>query len=277
MRRNSSVGVTQRAVSSIVVGGLAAVLSGHGASAAIVWTVPGGGFTPSGSQDITGDGNAMLSWQRASSTSGTLTLFNGSYYASQPFTSLPAQYITSGVLSGTGLTISGEIAAGGIVGSATPFSPSVTALSMTQTGSVQNNTGYDGYTYSCDNGKRTCSGSSAYNYQTVSYANTSYGGELLGAPNSSGYVGLNLNVGGETHYGWAKFGVDSTGGNDLLLQLQGFAYETTAGRSITAGQTVRAADEVGPAAVPEPATLLLLAGGIAGLAAFRRRPETAAA
>lgn len=55
------------------------------------------------------------------------------------------------------------------------------------------------------------------------------------------YLGFKFTTGGQTHYGWARLNVDYTlgqGGNSMInVYLSGYAYESTAGMSIRAGQT----------------------------------------
>jgi len=53
----------------------------------------------------------------------------------------------------------------------------------------------------------------------------------------SGYLGLEVLVNGQTHYGWAYVTVTGSLLNGLSVTLKGFAYETIAGRGITTGQT----------------------------------------
>lgn len=49
-----------------------------------------------------------------------------------------------------------------------------------------------------------------------------------------GYLGLRFVIGGNTHYGWARFNELHEGKGAILT---GFAYETIVGKSISAGQT----------------------------------------
>jgi len=53
----------------------------------------------------------------------------------------------------------------------------------------------------------------------------------------SGYLGLMLQINGETHYGWALLSVNLAG---PVVTLNGYAYETTANMPIYAGQTTEA-------------------------------------
>jgi hypothetical protein len=64
----------------------------------------------------------------------------------------------------------------------------------------------------------------------------SHGGPWFSA--KSGYLGLTLQVGGQTYYGWAKLmnRLDITH-HSLAVVLVGYAYETIPGRAIKAGET----------------------------------------
>lgn len=56
----------------------------------------------------------------------------------------------------------------------------------------------------------------------------------------TGYLGLEFQINGHTHYGWAHVIVDALGihGSGLTTTLVDFAYETIAGRAINTGQTL---------------------------------------
>ena len=79
------------------------------------------------------------------------------------------------------------------------------------------------------------------------------------------YLGLEFEINGQEHYGWARLSV--TNGPDISIDtvLTGYAYNTVAGQQILAGQ----------GAVPEPGTLGLLALGSLGLGFWRRRKAVA--
>jgi hypothetical protein len=79
-----------------------------------------------------------------------------------------------------------------------------------------------------------------------------------------GYLGIRFDISGGTHYGWIYMDtiVSGDGINPGNLRVVSWAYETLANASITAGEQVHA---------PIPSGLLLLATGVVGLAAIRRR------
>jgi hypothetical protein len=91
-----------------------------------------------------------------------------------------------------------------------------------------------------------------------------------GRGNPGGYLGLKFVVGNDTYYGWALVELTHTG-----PVLAGYAYNDAPGISIKAGAVgpkEAAASESPVLAVPQPATLGLLANGAAGLNAWRK-PE----
>ena len=82
---------------------------------------------------------------------------------------------------------------------------------------------------------------------------------------STAFLGLRFGSGPDYNYGWVELSIDATG--DVTV-VDG-AYQTTPDTAIAAG-------DMGTA-VPEPASLLLLASGVAGLAAYRARRARRAA
>lgn len=77
------------------------------------------------------------------------------------------------------------------------------------------------------------------------------------------FVGLQFLIGGQTHYGWARVGVDVDGTAGVAQGVvYDWAYDDTAGAAITTP---------GTASVPEPSSLALFALGAAGVAALKRR------
>jgi hypothetical protein len=105
---------------------------------------------------------------------------------------------------------------------------------------------------------------------------------------SDRYMGLQFHINGEIHFGWARLNVGFHKGapkdRTWEAQLTGYAYETIAGKAITAGQTKDEAEDVSgspqtaqPRASmaaarpqPEPAGLGALSLGSSGLSIWRR-------
>jgi hypothetical protein len=94
------------------------------------------------------------------------------------------------------------------------------------------------------------------------------------------YLGVEFQISGKTHFGWARFRDSS----DKGATLTGYAYETIPGKSIIAGRTKGRADEYGeedfgPGASlsspipdkPQPASLGMLALGAHGVPLWRRK------
>jgi hypothetical protein len=66
-----------------------------------------------------------------------------------------------------------------------------------------------------------------------------------GGHTADGYLGLEFQINGQTHYGWAQvqiFAYYSHRGNFMRTTLVGFAYETIPGQAIKTGQTSGAAE-----------------------------------
>ena len=73
--------------------------------------------------------------------------------------------------------------------------------------------------------------------------------------NASGFVGLQFDIGGSLHYGWAE--ISGVGGD---LTLHAFGYNDEAGAPSVAGGVI-----------PEPSSIMLLAAGALGLGFWRKR------
>ena len=74
-----------------------------------------------------------------------------------------------------------------------------------------------------------------------------------------GFVGIQFDLGGATHFGWAEITRSTT---DNTATLHSFGYNNTPGDPAITG-------------VPEPSALMLLAAGATGLAMWRRRRKAA--
>jgi hypothetical protein len=98
------------------------------------------------------------------------------------------------------------------------------------------------------------------------------------------YLGLEFQIHGKTHYGWARLSVQIRG-LIVIGTLTGYAYETVPDKPIVAGKT-SGPDEESPAGqadpaafdapAPEPATLGLLAMGWPELPVWRRNESVGA-
>ena len=89
------------------------------------------------------------------------------------------------------------------------------------------------------------------------------------------YLGLKFLIGGETHYGWARFSV-TVKGTSIVGTLTGYAYETLPDTPIIAGKTAGYSSrepESSVLALPDyaHATLGLLAQGASGLRIWKRQ------
>jgi len=69
------------------------------------------------------------------------------------------------------------------------------------------------------------------------------------------YMGVEFDIAGVMHYGWIDLWVAP---DNPYAEIYGWAYETDPGVSIIAG------------AIPEPATILLLLGGVVAVVVSRR-------
>lgn len=111
----------------------------------------------------------------------------------------------------------------------------------------------------------------SFTIMSLTYAGTAY---AIQKPNTPEYLGFEFTAAdGAIHNGWLELESVSNDGTDIDggLQFIAGAYNTTAGATITAGQTA--------SAVPEPGTLSALALGAAGLVGvgFKRRKAARAA
>jgi len=98
---------------------------------------------------------------------------------------------------------------------------------------------------------------------------------------NNGYLGVQFQSGGQTHYGWVRISVIN-GFNQYTVDITDYAYETVANQSIVAGQTsggahVRKA-ELAPSDLPMSAesgpTLGMLAAGVITQPLWRREEES---
>ncbi len=82
----------------------------------------------------------------------------------------------------------------------------------------------------------------------------------------SGYLGFAFVIGGQVHYGWARLYVNQFYCRGCQARLEGYAYETVAGKAIRAGDEGKGADEASVA----PGSLGMLALGAPGLDLWKR-------
>jgi hypothetical protein len=106
-----------------------------------------------------------------------------------------------------------------------------------------------------------------------------FGGDSSGGYNGTGgqwlytkhrYLGLEFEIGGQVHYGWARLDVTlirpTLKGRGIFATLTGYAYETIPNKPIITGKTT------GPDVVTlDPATLGHLAQGAPGISAWRKK------
>jgi hypothetical protein len=78
-------------------------------------------------------------------------------------------------------------------------------------------------------------------FSTCLYPPHTNEGVWLGVTN--GYLGLEFNLNGQIHYGWAEMSVGLKRGRLLTVALTGFAYETIPGEAIKTGQQSGASDD----------------------------------
>ena len=87
------------------------------------------------------------------------------------------------------------------------------------------------------------------------------------APSGTGFLGLAFDRGGDTHYGWIRLQLEDQGsfngppeGASDKITVVDWAWNNVPGAPILAG-----------AIVPEPSSLQLLASGVLGAMAWRKR------
>lgn len=113
-------------------------------------------------------------------------------------------------------------------------------------------------------GSATCMARAA-NYLTTGAAAKYSGGPWLGVAHH--YLGLQFQINGQTHFGWARISVSHF---PFIVRLTGYAYETVPNKTIIAGKTTDTEEvSVVPTSL-RPATLGALAMGSSALSIWRR-------
>jgi hypothetical protein len=105
-----------------------------------------------------------------------------------------------------------------------------------------------------------------------------YHGSGAGTWGKNRYLGLEFELGGQKHYGWAKLSLALNKQGTITGEIEGYAYETIANKPIMAGETKERDNSVEQRTpesrrtpAPVPATLSLLALGSPGLSIWRRK------
>lgn len=108
---------------------------------------------------------------------------------------------------------------------------------------------------------------------TMALAYNGFGGGTWG---KNHYLGLQFDLNGEKHYGWAELSIALNTQRTITVEIEGYAYETVANKPIRAGET-KAPDNASkhpiastPTAAHVAPTLGLLALGACGLSVWRR-------
>jgi hypothetical protein len=241
-------------------------------AAADIIRVDGLGVSLSGglSLDINNDGSNDLSLSNLFSNAGWY--YTGGYYSDHS-----GSYFYNRSVNASGLGVGSVVAQGALIGPSTTFAGAVTldrtSVSTTY-GEVGYHSEYHSYSYSCGyKGWYTCwSGYYTYpaDYGTIGQYSVSNG--ALGANLLLPFAFL---AGGQVDFGWLDLSIlDQGNQTPYSVLLNGYGYDDS-GSAVRAGADayVTPVDPplLPPAQVPEPDSLLILATGLMGLAAYRRR------
>lgn len=96
-------------------------------------------------------------------------------------------------------------------------------------------------------------------HANLSCAGTVHEGGSWDDNGDNGYLGLSFQIDGETYYGWAEMNITFVSGKSVAFfaTLTGYAYETTPGMPINAGQTTDGSSALRPGLVNPPASGLV--------------------
>lgn len=113
----------------------------------------------------------------------------------------------------------------------------------------------------------------------MDHCNRSTGGGVTDSGNwanaTNKYLGLRFFVGGQVHFGWARFSLKRTQCETTIL-LSGYAYETAANKPIAAGKTrgpLEASEPFAPASRNTSPSLGMLAQGAPSLEIWYKEDE----
>ena len=102
---------------------------------------------------------------------------------------------------------------------------------------------------------------------------------LWGGSPKNRFLGVRFLINGETHYGWIRLTVNSTGRDDISATITGYAYETVANKPIQAGIAGTAAANKSTAETQTPRksgpSLGMLASGAEAMPLWRREEASA--